>query len=87
MEPRPKKLRDHVRDAIRLKHYLLHTEHASVTWIIRYMFFHDTRHPKEMGSVDIEAFLTHLAVQQKVVASTHNQALSALLCLSRDGVR
>jgi hypothetical protein len=41
------------------------------------MFFHDTRYPKDMGSADIEAFLTHLAVQQKVAASTHNQALSA----------
>jgi integrase-like protein len=77
MEPRPKKRLDHVRDAIRRKHYSLHTEHASVTWIKRYMFFHDTRHPKEMGSADIEAFLNHLAVQQKVAASTHNQALSA----------
>jgi Phage integrase, N-terminal SAM-like domain len=64
MEPRPKKRLDHVRDAIRRKHYSLHTEHASVTWIKRYMFFH-------------EAFLNHLAVQQKVAASTHNQALSA----------
>jgi len=77
MEPRPKKRLDHVRDAIRLKHYSLHTEQASVTWITRYMFFHDTRHPKDMGSADIEAFLTHLAVQQKVAASTQNQALSA----------
>jgi hypothetical protein len=42
-----------------------------------YMFFHDTRHPKDMGAADIEAFLTPLAVQQKVAASTHNQALSA----------
>jgi hypothetical protein len=41
------------------------------------MFFHDTRHPKEMGSADIEAFLNHLAVQQKVAASTQHQALSA----------
>ena len=77
MEPRPKKLLDHGRDAIRLKHYSRHTEHASVTWITRYLFFHDTRHPKEMGSADIEALLTPLVVQQKVAASTHNQALSA----------
>jgi hypothetical protein len=51
------------------------------------MFFHDTRHPKAMGSADIEAFLTHLAVQQKVAAFTHNHALSALLFLYRDALR
>jgi hypothetical protein len=62
MEPRPKKRLDHVRAAIRLMHYSRHPEHASVTWIKRYMFFHGTRHPKDMGSADIEAFLTHLAV-------------------------
>jgi integron integrase len=87
MAQRPKKLLDHVRDALRLKHYSRHTEDAYVTWITRDIFFHDKRHPKEMGAADIEAFLTHLAVQQKVAASTHNQALSALLCLYRDVLR
>ena len=87
MEPRPKTRLDHVRDAIRLKHDSLHTEHTSVTRIKRYMFFHDTRHPKDTGAADIEAFQTHLAVQQKVAASTQNQALSALLFLYRDGLR
>jgi integron integrase len=84
MEKRPKKLLDHVRDAIRLKHYSLHTEQSYVTGIKRYIFFHDKRHPKDMGSAEIEAFLTHLAVQQKVAASTQNQGLSALLFLYRD---
>jgi integron integrase len=87
MEKRPKKLLDHVRDAIRLKHYSLHTEQSYVTWIKRYIFFHDKRHPKDMGGAEIEAFLTHLAVQQKVAASTQNQALSALLFLYRDVLR
>jgi integrase len=87
MEQRPKTLLDHVRDAIRLKHYSRHTEHAYVTWITRDMFFHDKRHPKDMGAADIEAFLTHLAVPQKVAASTQNQALSALLFLDRDVLR
>jgi integrase len=87
MQQRPKKLLDHVRDAIRLKHYSRHTEEAYVTWIKRYIFFHDKRHPKEMGAAEIEAFLTHLAVQQKVAASTQNQALSALLFLYRDVLR
>jgi integron integrase len=87
MEPRPNKLLDHVRDAIRLKHYSRHTEEAYITWIKRYIFFHDKRHPKDMGAAEIEAFLTHLAVQQKVAASTQNQALSGLLFLYRDVLR
>ncbi|MGH8064661.1 MAG: phage integrase N-terminal SAM-like domain-containing protein [Candidatus Entotheonellia bacterium] len=84
MEPRPKKLLDHVRDAIRLKHYSIRTEESYVTWIKRYIFFHNKRHPNEMGSAAIEAFLTYLAVHQKVAASTQNRALSALLFLYRD---
>jgi site-specific recombinase XerD len=84
MEHRPKKLLDQVRDAIRLKHYSIRTGESYVTWIKRYIFFHNKQHPKEMGSAAIEAFLTHLAVQQKVAASTQNQALSALLFLYRD---
>jgi integron integrase len=84
MEHRPKKLLDQVRDAIRLKHYSIRTEESYVTWIKRYILFHNKRHPNEMASAEIEAFLTHLAVQQKVAASTQNQALSALLFLYRD---
>jgi integrase len=59
-------------------------EVSYVTWIKRYMLFHNKRHPHEMASADIAAFLTHVAVQQNVAASTQNQALSALLFLSRD---
>jgi integron integrase len=84
MEHRPKKLLDHVCDAIRLKHYSIRTEESYITWIKRYIFFHNKRHPSELGSAAIEAFLTHLAVDQKVAASTQNQALSALLFLYRD---
>ncbi|NIO70049.1 MAG: integron integrase [Anaerolineae bacterium] len=83
MEPAPKKLLDQVRDAIRLKHYSIRTEEAYVNWITRHILFHNKRHPKDMGSAEIEAFLTHLAVDQKVAASTQNQALSALLFLYR----
>ena len=79
MEHRPKKLLDHVRDAIRLKHYSIRTEESYVTWIKRYILFHNKRHPNEMANTEIEMFLTHLAVDQKVAASTQNQALSALL--------
>jgi integron integrase len=84
MEHRPKRLLDQVRDAIRLKHYSIRTEESYVTWIKRYILFHNKRHPKEMTTAEIEAFLTHLAVQQNVAASTQNQALSALLFLYRD---
>jgi site-specific recombinase XerD len=84
MEQRPKKLLDQVRDAIRLKHYSIRTEESYVTWIKRYILFHNKRHPNAMGSAEIEAFLTHLAVDQQVAASTQNQALSALLFWYRD---
>jgi len=62
MEHRPKKLLDHVCDAIRPKHYSIRTEESYITWIKRYIFFHNKRHPSELGSAAIEAFLTHLAV-------------------------
>jgi integron integrase len=84
MEQRPKRLLDQVRDAIRLKHYSIRTEEAYVNWVKRYIFFHDKRHPAEMGAHEVEAFLTHLAVKENVAASTQNQALSALLFLYRE---
>jgi len=84
MEPTPKKLLDRVRDAIRLKHYSTRTEQAYVNWIKRYIFFHNVWHPDEMGAAEVEAFLTHLAVNENVAASTQNQALSALLFLYRE---
>ncbi len=82
-EPPKKKLLERVRDAIRLKHYSYRTEETYVQWIKRYIFFHNKRHPQEMGVAEIESFLTHLAVVDKVAASTQNQALSALLFLYR----
>ena len=84
MEPTSKKLLDRVRDAIRVKHYSIRTEQAYVSWIKRYIYFHDVRHPAEMGAPEVEAFLTHLAVNENVAASTQNQALSALLFLYRE---
>jgi len=84
MEQRPKKLLDRVRDVIRLKHYSIRTEQAYTDWIKRYILFHDKRHPTDMGVPEIEAFLTYLAVERNVAASTQNQALSALLFLYRD---
>lgn len=84
-EPRPKKLLDTMRDALRAQHYALRTEQAYVDWARRYILFHHKRHPKEMGKPEIEAFLTHLAVERQVAASTQNQAASALLFLSACG--
>ena len=80
-QPRKKKLLDRVRDAIRTKHYSIRTEEAYANWIKRFILFHDKRHPKEMGADEVEAFLTYLAVERNVAASTQNQALSALLFL------
>ena len=84
MEPTSKKLLDRVRDAIRVKHYSIRTEQAYVNWIKRYIYFHTVRHPAEMGAAEVEAFLTYLAVNENVAASTQNQALSALLFLYRE---
>ncbi len=83
-QQRPKKLLDQVRDAVRLKHYSDRTEESYVNWIRRYILFHNKRHPNEMGSAEITAFLNHLATEERVAASTQNQALSALLFLYRD---
>jgi len=79
-----KRLLDQVRDVIRLKHYSIRTEEAYVDWVKRYIYFHGIRHPAEMGAPEVQAFLTHLAVDQNVAASTQNQALSALLFLYKE---
>jgi integron integrase len=80
----PPKLLDQVRDRIRIKHYSIRTETQYVQWIKRFILFHGKRHPTEMGATEVEAFLTHLAVDGKVSASTQNQALSALLFLYKE---
>jgi integron integrase len=81
---RPKRLLDQMRDVLRTQHYAIRTENAYVNWAKRFILFHQKRHPKEMGRVEIEAFLTHLAVDRHIAASTHNQALSALLFLYKE---
>ena len=72
---------DQVRDIMRVHHYSIRTEEAYLQWIKRYIFFHNKRHPSEMGKRELTAFLTHLAVDKHVSPSTQNQALSALLFL------
>ena len=79
----PPKLLDQVRNALRTHHYAIRTEEAYSDWIKRYILFHDKRHPNDMGHAEIEAFLTHLAVEKNVAPSTQNQARSALLFLYR----
>lgn len=78
------KLLDQVRDAIRVRHYSIRTEEAYIQWIKRYIFFHNKKHPRDMGEAELSAFLTHLAVDKHVAASTQNQALSALLFLYKE---
>jgi integrase-like protein len=81
--PKPRLL-DRVREAIRARHYSRRTEKTYVAWIRRYILFHGKRHPAEMGAAEVTRFLTSLAVDGHVAASTQNQALSALLFLYRE---
>jgi len=80
---RQPKLLDRLREALRTRHYSPRTEQTYRHWVKRFIFFHNVRHPAEMAEPEINAFLTHLAVKEKVSASTQNQALSALLFLYR----
>jgi integron integrase len=86
MQQKPKLL-DRVRETVRARHLSHRTEDAYVGFIRRFILFHGKRHPTEMGAAEITAFLTHLAVADKVSASTQNQALFALLFLYRDVLR
>jgi integron integrase len=83
MDHKPKLL-DLVRNTIRLKHYSIRTERAYIDWIRRFILFHHKRHPASMGAPEISAFLSHLAVEGKVAASTQTQALSAIVFLYRE---
>ena len=73
-----------MRDRVRVKHYSIRTETQYVQWIRRFILFHGKRHPRDLGAPEVEAFLTHLAVEGNVAAATQNQALSALLFLYRE---
>jgi integron integrase len=79
--PTPPRLLDEVRKAIHLRHYSYRTEKAYVDWIRRFVLFHGKRHPKLMGGVEMEEFLSHLAQDRNVSAATQGQALAALLFL------
>jgi site-specific recombinase XerD len=83
MDHKPKLL-DLVRHTIRLKHYSIRTERAYIDWIRRFILFHQKRHPASMGAPEVRGFLSHLAAEQKVGASTQRQALSAIVFLYRE---
>jgi site-specific recombinase XerD len=83
MDDKPKLL-DLVRNTIRLKHYSIRTERAYIDWVKRFILFHHKRHPASMGAPEIRAFLSYLAVEGRVAASTQTQALSALVFLYRE---
>jgi integron integrase len=79
--PQPPRLLDQVRQVLRLRHYSRRTEECYVQWARRFILFHHKRHPRAMGTAEVGQFLTHLAVEGNVSASTQNQALNALVFL------
>lgn len=80
------RLQDQLSMALRSRHYSRRTEQTYRQWVRRYIFFHHVRHLAKMSEPEINAFLTHLAVREKVSASTQNQALCAILFLYRHGL-
>lgn len=82
--PQGKKLLDQYRDHIRLKQYSPRTEKTYIQWVREYILYHNKRHPKEMGALEIKQFITHLVVDRKASASTQNQVISAILFLYRN---
>jgi len=82
MDAKPRLL-DQARDLFRTLHDSYRTEQQYLFWIRRFIVFRDKRHPASMGASEVEAFLTHLAVDRKVSASTQNEALAAILFLYR----
>jgi integrase len=81
------KLLDQVRQTARLKHFSLRTERAYAQWVYRFVVHNGKQHPRDLGAREIQAFLTWLAVERNVAASTQNQALCALLLLYREVLR
>lgn len=77
------RLMDRVREALRVRHYALTTERTYCHWIKCYIYHHNKRHPADMGAAEVEQYLSHLATQRDVAASTQNQAMHALLFLYR----
>lgn len=87
IDPTTPRLLDQVREVIRIRHYSIRTEQAYLQWIRRFVLFHGKRHPRDMGAPELTAFLSNLAIQRNVAASTQNQALNAILFLYRDALK
>ncbi len=81
LNARTPRLLDQLRATLRVRHLSLNTEEAYVDWARRFILFHGKRHPKDLGAAEVQAFLSHLAVERQVSASTQNQAKAALLFL------
>ena len=81
---KPIELPEQVRDCIRTRHLAFRTEKTYLYWIRHFLWFHELKHPRELGAEEVGAFLTSLAVNNRVSASTQNQALAAVLFLYRD---
>lgn len=79
--PKSVRLMDQVREVLRFHHYAYNTEKSYVSWILQYIRFHNKKHPKDMGKSEVEAFLSHLALNRNVAAATQNQALNAIVFL------
>lgn len=78
------KLLNQLRSQLRLRHYSIRTEQAYLHWVRQFILFHNKRHPAQMAEAEISEFLSHLAEDKNVAASTQNQALSAILFLYRN---
>jgi site-specific recombinase XerD len=81
MDAKSPKLLELVRETLRTKHYSYRTEQAYVDWIKRFIIFHNKRHPRDMGAEEVQAYITYLANERRMAASTQNQALSAIIFL------
>jgi integron integrase len=81
------KLLQQLRDVLRVRHYSIRTEEAYIDWVRRFILFHDKRHPLQIGALEVGAFLTYLATERHVAASTQNQAKSAILFLYKEVLR
>ena len=79
--PTASRLMDQVRETLRFYHYAYNTEKSYVDWILKFIRFNGKKHPKDMGKLEIERFLSHLAVNRDVAASTQNQAFNAIMFL------
>ena len=77
--PKSARLMDQVREVLRFHHYAYNTEKSYVSWILQYIRFHHKKHPIEMGKIEVESFLSHLASDRGVSASTQNQAFNAIV--------